>query len=670
MPTISQPEARRLAINFLEETVGFNLSDFDLVSSNINRLRNRTDYTFRWETEYQDPSGILALQATIKGSSPGSFELTFDPSEELAGNNFNMSEALINTLSIVFLFFLTQFAIYFFIKKYHQGEVWLKIGKQIFIIFYIILIIQLVNLWPALGNHVFLGNISLFLTKLILVLLYSLVLYLILSLLVFASWSVGESYARELWPEKLKGVDAFFKGKLFTRHSGISIFQGFVLALGFIFLVAIIEVLINSGGHSYFISFVDSLAIYSGITPAVGIISAALEMSFLSSIVLGFFVINISYQKWKKKWLSIVLTGVVTTASVIVAVAPPPVYILPVDLALIFLFGCVYAYVYFKFDLLTLASALFYITLISQALVLFSSSNPFYEYNLIPLILLILSAPIVYAVSRIRNEEFALEHYGTPSHIARISERERLKKEMEIAAKVQLSLLPKENPVVEGYDIAGLSIPAIEAGGDYYDFVKLDHNKLGIAIGDVSGKGVGAAIYMTLTKGILQAHAEENVSPGVVLGKVNKLLYKSIEKNSFVSMYYSILDWENHKISFARAGHNPAIYCCDEDGKTTFLTSEGMALGLEEGSIFSRTLVEGEKEIKPGDVIIYYTDGFTEAMNESLEQYGEKRLVNLIESNKNKSASELVDTILRNVRKFMDNYPQHDDMTIVMIKRR
>jgi len=98
-----------------------------------------------------------------------------------------------------------------------------------------------------------------------------------------------------------------------------------------------------------------------------------------------------------------------------------------------------------------------------------------------------------------------------------------------------------------------LSLPAVEAGGDYYDFVKLDNNKIGIAIGDVSGKGVGAAIYMTLTKGILQAHAEENASPKVVLGKVNKLLYKTMEKNSFVSMFYTILDINNHTISYARA---------------------------------------------------------------------------------------------------------------------
>ena len=272
-------------------------------------------------------------------------------------------------------------------------------------------------------------------------------------------------------------------------------------------------------------------------------------------------------------------------------------------------------------------------------------------------------------VSKFRQDEFVLENFGLPSHIARISERERLKKEMEIAARVQLSLLPKENPQIKGYDIAGLSLPAIEAGGDYYDFVKLSDNNLGIAIGDVSGKGVGAAIYMTLTKGILQAHAEENVSPRIVLEKVNKLLYKTIEKNSFVSMFYTILDFENHSLIFSRAGHNPPIFFSNSENKTQYLTGEGIALGLEVGEIFSRTLTEEKKNLLPGDLVVFYTDGFTEAMNESREQFGENRLIHLIESNKNKSAEDLIDTIVRNARKFMDNYPQHDDMTIVIMKR-
>ncbi len=289
--------------------------------------------------------------------------------------------------------------------------------------------------------------------------------------------------------------------------------------------------------------------------------------------------------------------------------------------------------------------------------------------NFILLVIAYLIIPLIYVISRIKKEEFVLENYGLPSHVLRISERERLKKEMEIASRVQLSLLPKEEPVIPGYDIASISLPAVEAGGDYYDFVKLSNNKIGIAIGDVSGKGIGAAIYMTLTKGILQAHAEENVSPSNVLVKVNRLLYKTIEKNSFVSMFYAILDKNNNTITYSRAGHNPGILCSQQSGGTRLLLSKGMALGLEEGSLFTSTLNEETIEIKAGDIFVLYTDGCTEAMNEKHDQFGEEKLISLIESNRNLTAKDLVNLVIKDVRKFVDNYPQHDDMTIVVLKR-
>lgn len=263
-----------------------------------------------------------------------------------------------------------------------------------------------------------------------------------------------------------------------------------------------------------------------------------------------------------------------------------------------------------------------------------------------------------------------MEDYGLPSHIEKISERERLKKELEIAAKVQLSLLPKEQPQIPGYEIASLSIPAKEAGGDYYDFVKLSDGKLGIAIGDVSGKGVGVAIYMTLTKGMLQAHAEENVSPKVVLGKVNKLLYKTIEKNSFVSMFYAILDMNNHSLLYSRAGHYPGIFCSFEERDSKLLMSKGIALGLEEGKVLQDTLNEDTIQLKPGDVVVFYTDGFTETINNKLEQYGEERLIELIQNYRDQHPQEILELILKDVRKFTKDYPQHDDMTIVILKRK
>ena len=226
----------------------------------------------------------------------------------------------------------------------------------------------------------------------------------------------------------------------------------------------------------------------------------------------------------------------------------------------------------------------------------------------------------------------------------------------------------KTSPNIKGFDISGTCLPAKEVGGDYFDFVKLGSSKLGIAVGDVSGKGVPAAIYMTLTKGILQSHAEENISPKLVLNKVNKLLYRTIEKNSFVSMFYAILDTDSKQLTYARAGHNPGIIVSQSDGDSTLLTAEGIALGLEEGTVFDKTLEENTINVKSGDTLIFYTDGIVEAMNEKLNEFGEDNFLDLVSKNNNLTSSQMIDLILKEVKDFTSNFPQNDDITIVVIK--
>ena len=134
-------------------------------------------------------------------------------------------------------------------------------------------------------------------------------------------------------------------------------------------------------------------------------------------------------------------------------------------------------------------------------------------------------------------------------------------------------------------------------------------------------------------------------------------------------MFYAILEINNHNILYSRAGHNPAILCSEHNGDTKLLFSKGMALGLEEGSIFTSTLYEEEISINKGDVFVLYTDGFTEAMNEKQELYSEERLVELIKNNRNLSPRDLLNIVLKDVKKFVDNYPQHDDMTMLILKR-
>jgi sigma-B regulation protein RsbU (phosphoserine phosphatase) len=231
-----------------------------------------------------------------------------------------------------------------------------------------------------------------------------------------------------------------------------------------------------------------------------------------------------------------------------------------------------------------------------------------------------------------------------------------------------MSLLPKKDPVVDGFDIAGVCLPALEVGGDYYDFFDLGEGKIGIAIGDVSGKGVPAAIYMTLTKGILQTSAAASSSPKEVLDKLNRQMYTNIERNSFVSIYYTVLDNMKRTMKIARAGHNPAILTHRDSDQNLMLIPRGIAVGLESGPKFQEFLEEDEVDLVSGDVLTLYTDGFTEARRNDGEEYGEDRLLGLISKNKQRSAKEILDKVVQSIKDYTGSTPQHDDMTMVVIK--
>lgn len=668
LPSITRDSAAKFITGYLQKNRVADLSGYKLIESKEDNHAKRNDFTFLWEKNLEGLEAKMRFSAQVQGNQPGSFQYILDVPESHR-NFIDTSEAILGTVSVIFIVFFMQYAVILFLKKYHQGEIWMKIGRRLFIIYLTAMLIGVVNDWPAYGNSIQIGDLGFLTVKIISVLTSGLLLSFFLSILLFVTWTVGESNAREIWPGRFKSVDAFIKGRLFSLPSGIALFKGMVLGTALALVYLLKDVVLNGMHTPLFMNITSGLSFYGSFAPVIRIVTESFSTAAFTSIALTFFVVNVVYQRWKKKWLAIFISGIITTLGMILTADTGGTGITWLNIVMQVFYGCLFAWLYLAFDLLTLSSTLFYYLILTGGFVLAASDAGYYKLNFVLLALIYISAPVIFVVSILRKEDFVLENFGLPTHILRISERERLKKEMEIAARMQLSLLPKEQPLIPGYDIAGTSIPAKEAGGDYYDFIKLANSRLGIAIGDVSGKGVGAAIYMTLTKGIFQAHAEENVSPKQVLGKVNQLLYKTIEKNSFVSMIYSILDFENHKMIYSRAGQNPGIFCSDQGGGTKYLTSNGIALGLDPGPIFNRVLIEEEVNICHDDVVVFYTDGFTEAMNERREEYGEERLMKIIQENKNKPAGEIINHILKDIKTFVDVYPQHDDMTIVIIKR-
>lgn len=247
-------------------------------------------------------------------------------------------------------------------------------------------------------------------------------------------------------------------------------------------------------------------------------------------------------------------------------------------------------------------------------------------------------------------------------------ERERMEKELQIAREVQLRLLPQTTPDMNGSLIETLTIAAYEVGGDYYDFYGQTDKKFGMVIGDVSGKGTSAAFYMAETKGIIQSLARNYESPRDILINTNKLLYSSMEKKSFISLLAAKIDLANLNVTFARAGHCPIIHFKAKDKSTTMFQTEGIAVGLDSGDIFDKSLEECQIQVAKNDILAFYTDGLSEARNKDNDEFGEERLCEIIQANSEFDAKQLKEVIIDDILKFLNGQNLHDDLTLILMK--
>ncbi len=242
-------------------------------------------------------------------------------------------------------------------------------------------------------------------------------------------------------------------------------------------------------------------------------------------------------------------------------------------------------------------------------------------------------------------------------------EQKSLTDELKIARRIQQTFLPKGQPQVQGYDMAGLNIPSEAVGGDYYDFIKIVDNQLGIAIGDVSGKGMGAALIMATFRASLKAEIRNNFAIRTILSKVNELLYESIERQNYVTAVYGVLDIANHIFTYSNAGHPPPLLV-RSDGTVMELTEGGYAIGMFANSSYKESSVH----MGAGDSLLLYTDGVTEAQNSAGEEFGMRRLKEIIIANRTPGAATVIDTIVKEIGNFKDPAHQLDDLTMILIK--
>jgi serine phosphatase RsbU (regulator of sigma subunit) len=250
-------------------------------------------------------------------------------------------------------------------------------------------------------------------------------------------------------------------------------------------------------------------------------------------------------------------------------------------------------------------------------------------------------------------------------------EKKRLEEELRIAHEIQMSLLPQGPLGMPGLSVTALSVPAREVGGDYYDYLRLDEHRVGVLIADVSGKGTSAALYMAELKGLMLSLSRIHTSPRELLINANRIISEHLDSRSFITMTYAVFDLQARTVTYARAGHTPLIHLPAASKQLQVLTPDGMVVGLKidnNGEMFERLLREETLPIANGDLFLLFTDGISEAMDSGDDCFGEERLGRLIEEHSHLPSDELRERILREIAAFVGDAPQHDDMTLILLR--
>ncbi|MBI1369576.1 MAG: SpoIIE family protein phosphatase [Planctomycetes bacterium] len=240
-------------------------------------------------------------------------------------------------------------------------------------------------------------------------------------------------------------------------------------------------------------------------------------------------------------------------------------------------------------------------------------------------------------------------------------EQRRIARQVQLAADVQRRLLPQKAPVMEPFDVAGVYEPCFELGGDFYDFIAFE-DAMGIVVGDVVGKGVAASLLMASVRASLRAHVEDVYDLDEVMARVNVALTRDTRDNEFATVFYGTLDRHTLRLTYCSAGHDPALMY--RDGAFTDLTVGGMVLGIDKHQTYEKGLVD----LQPGDVLLVYSDGVTDASNFAGEKFGRERLKQAVRDMAHRPAREIVSHVLWQVRRFVGLNHRPDDMTIVAAK--
>lgn len=650
LPSVSQADAKALASSFLRRYTDTSalISDTAQPSSEKRiEQKKRVDYEFFWSTKSPELDNPMSIKVSVAGNSVVHYQAKAEIPEEYKKSDIETASQVAPPI-VYFIVIVIMIVVAF--RRFRSFEIGFRLATIIGVAAAVILGVEIyLTMRTDRG--------------------WDILIPLILEALFYGGglvlvWAVSESVARESWKEKLISIDLLSKGYALHSRIGENVVRGIALGLGSFALSLVLTFAAGKMTHTW-VTRVDESAIESFGAFASwlyvlghGVSANAYKVSILIIFALSFF-----HRRISSTVLLIALGSFVMALTTRDSISP-----VWIGVVVNVLVAAVTVWGFYRYDALAAFLSLYTFTAIEETGGLLLAGNPTYTQSGLIVVAVLVLLVIVGLVSQLRKHEITDFDDIVPAFAKHITERQRLQNELEIARSVQMSFLPKANPRVVELDIASRCAPALEVGGDYYDFIELGDKRLGVVVGDVSGKGTQAAFFMTLTKGFVHALAEVSNSPSAVLTQVNKLFYENVERGVFISMVYGIFDTKQHTLSLARAGHNPVIMRKTQADKVQVVNPMGLALGLDAGGTFAKSIQEVSIPFQSGDLFVFYTDGFPEAMNKTMEEFGEERLCETVQKYAHGTAAEIMDGIFAEMHQFVGKAKQHDDMTIVVVK--
>ena len=655
MDSLSYDEALAKANEFLKKHRPDRYQNYRLLKSDKDQNIVRLDYHFTWESAQPVYEEKETIAVSMLGTYIGKFNIKYSPPEIIKASSVRSEmEAIPQIISFIGIFFLVIIVL---IKKLRKDEIDLKSNLFLSIVVMLSWMVMLVMAIHGSEEE-----------RWILTIIIPLIVtapFIFLGF--FAVSAIAESEARQLWKQKIFTFDAFKNGKIMFPQFALVILRGLSLA----FIAAGLHVLLLKILNSHFSFFFnldnDQLNINISVLPALNVLAIAFLTTSFGEVIFRLYIIT----AFRKKIGNVVVVVAICALLWIFAFngyfnLKISSYFLNQGINLII--GLLFIIFFLKNDFMTVWWGAFIYFLLRGLYPMSFLDDGFLMWNGHSIWAIIaISIGVALLGLRRSSDIVQIEKY-VPSYMLRQAERQRIQRELEIARRVQLSFLPREKPKLKGIDVASICIPATEVGGDYYDFFEIDDFRLGVAIGDVSGKGISAAFHMTLTKGFLKSQAKSGLSPREIMINLNELFYENVDRGTFISMIYGIFDLNKRSFAFSRAGHNPLLIQKKNSEQVEILCPRGLALGLEKGVIFDSVIEEYKIGVHTDDIFLFYTDGFSEAMNSKKEEFGEEGLQAMLETYPATSAEQVIENYKNEIFKFVGDAPQHDDMTMLVVK--